>query len=926
MNNQTDVSIRFKNSVTGEKKLEQYAQTLSMIKSVLGSIDKGAAQQMEQTASSTKSVSSDVDKMSKNFGIAFDYTALRTFSRGLNKVVELFNQMTARSTSFLENFNLFQVAFRGNYTEATKFVNKLSEMYGLDEDWLVKTTSQFKQLSNAMGLANETGEKLSKLMTEMSIDISSLYNMDVDQASSILQSALAGQTKPVRRLGGDITQATLQQTLSNLNIDTQVSQLSYVEKRLLIIISLTQQLSGVTNDWGRTLESPANQIRIMNEQWHRLQRNVGNLFMAMISKVLPYLNAILMVLTEIIKTIGMLLGFKIDDFDYFDEATTGAVDFGDALDGAAESAKKLKQGLRGFDKLNVITTPSSGGGASGGAGGGGIDPRLLSAFDDAFDSYNKKLKDVEMKATKIRDKIMEWLGFTKEVDKETGEVSFKFKKITGGTILGALAVGGAIYTGVSFIYKTLKRIGLLKFTGIGGGLLKSITKIIEAFKVLGASDGIKYLFLESKLGKGITALTGGFKALAAAIGVSTGALAAIIAVIVAVVAAFVGVVAAIKHAYKTNDEFRDKVDNMVQVVSKLMQDLYNIFTTITKAMWEFVEPIWNVMKETIILFVKDLYDGILLYATNIIDIITGVAKFLDAIINGDFDAAIEALKEMVKKLYEAWKEYWKKQQEKFKNFIDTIIKNVKEFIPNMLKNFGKLLEWFEELPHKFFYFIGLAIGKIWKVITETNWLELGFKILVGIYNGLVNIGYITIKATEWAIETFNKIKEKISNINWWEVGQQVINGIINGMKNFGSKISDWAGSFVNGIKQGLGIHSPAKLIIDAKIGDYSMDAIMVGMEKQLPKLKDEAENITKTLKEGIKDATIKTNFNYDVPNLAFNFSSLDYANGSKSTVKQNMPSINPTIIVQVGNKDIAKQVITDLQDMAKDNGKPIYIG
>ena len=65
-----------------------------------------------------------------------------------------------------------------------------------------------------MGLANETGEKLSKLMTEMSIDISSLYNMDVDQASSILQSALAGQTKPVRRLGGDITQATLQQTLS----------------------------------------------------------------------------------------------------------------------------------------------------------------------------------------------------------------------------------------------------------------------------------------------------------------------------------------------------------------------------------------------------------------------------------------------------------------------------------------------------------------------------------------------------------------------------------------------------------------------------------------------------------------------------------------------------------------------------------------
>lgn len=192
MNNQTDVSIKFKNSVTGEKKLEKYVQTLSTIKSVLSGIDKGTAEQLEASAKSTKLVDSDMKKMSKNFNLAFNYTALRTFARGLGKVVEGFTRMTEKSTSFLEDFNLFQVAFRGNYTEATRFVNKLSEMYGLDEDWLIKTTSQFKQLSNAMGLADETGEKLSKLMTEMSIDISSLYNIDVDRASSVLQSALAG--------------------------------------------------------------------------------------------------------------------------------------------------------------------------------------------------------------------------------------------------------------------------------------------------------------------------------------------------------------------------------------------------------------------------------------------------------------------------------------------------------------------------------------------------------------------------------------------------------------------------------------------------------------------------------------------------------------------------------------------------------------
>lgn len=930
MDNQTEVSIKFKNSVTGEKKLQEYAQTLAQIKSVLSSIDKGAVQQMEQTASGTKEISTSAEKMTESFNLAFDYSALRTFARGLSKVVETFSAMVSKSTAFLEDFNLFQVAFRGNYTEATKFVNKLTEMYGLDEDWLIRTTSQFKQLSNAMGLANETGEKLSKLMTQMSIDISSLYNIDVDRATSILQSALAGQTKPVRALGGDITQATLQKTLDQLNMDVQVSQLSYVEKRLLIIISLTRQLSGVTNDWGRTLESPANQIRIMNEQWSRLQRNVGNVFLGMVSKILPYINAVLMVLNEILKVIGKLLGFKVDDFDFFDEATVGGVeDYGDALDGAADSAKKLKQSLRGFDKLNVITTPQSASGGGSAGGGGGISTGLIEEFNKAYDEYNAKLSKVKSKATEIRDKIMEWLGFQKHTNEETDETYFTFKKITGGTILGALAVGGAIYTGVSFIFKTLKRIGLLKSFNLGSGLVglvKNITKVVEAFKILGASDGIKYLFLESKLGKGVTALSAAFKGLAAAIGVSAGALAAIIAAIVAVIAAIVGIAAALKHAYETNEEFKEKVDTMVKVVSELLTQLYNVFVETTKQIWEVIEPLWEIIKKGIELFISDLYDGIVLYASNIIDIITGIARFLNAIINGDFDAAFDALKVMVENIYKAWKEYFDKQKEKFKEFVKTVIEKVKEFIPNMLKKFGDLLKWFEELPSKFFYFIGLAIGKIWKVITETDWKELGMKILNGIYNGLINLGIMGLKAAEWARETFNKIKEKISNINWWEVGQQILNGIVNGMKNFGNAIGNWANSFVKGIKDGLGIHSPAQLIIDAKIGDYSLEGIIVGMEKQLPKLYDEAENIVDTLNSGIKDATIKSDFNYDIPQFNVGGLSSDISSAAMSNSGFSSSSVNPTIIVQVGDKEIAKQVITNLQDMAKDNGKPIVIG
>lgn len=208
-------------------------------------------------------------------------------------------------------------------------------------------------------------------------------------------------------------------------------------------------------------------MRILSEQWERLTRAIGNVFMPILAQVLPWLNAILMVLTEIINAVATLFGYNTEDYDYFGGVADSVLELEDSLNGATSSVEDLKQGLRSFDKLNNITTPASGG-VSVGAGGGGINPDIWNAFNEAYEDYNNKLDDVQMKATKIRDNVMEWLGFTKQIDEETGDVSFKFDHITSGTVLGALAVGGIIYSGVKGIANFLKRIGLLKFVNFTG--------------------------------------------------------------------------------------------------------------------------------------------------------------------------------------------------------------------------------------------------------------------------------------------------------------------------------------------------------------------------------------------------------------------------------------------------------------------------
>ena len=188
----TEVSINFKNSITGEKKLKEYAENLKIVNAILKGMDTSKVKDIESSASELKDIAKSTKDIEKRSKIAFNYGVITKFASGLKRLASSFGSLTKQSFDYLENFNLFQVAFQGNYTSAEKFINKMSEMYGLDESWLTQTVGKFKQLTNAMNLTAETGEKVSTLLTQMSLDISSLYNVDIDRAASVLQSSLAG--------------------------------------------------------------------------------------------------------------------------------------------------------------------------------------------------------------------------------------------------------------------------------------------------------------------------------------------------------------------------------------------------------------------------------------------------------------------------------------------------------------------------------------------------------------------------------------------------------------------------------------------------------------------------------------------------------------------------------------------------------------
>ena len=466
----------------------------------------------------------EVNSLGKNISKAFQTSAIIAWGSAIKSVTEQMINASKAQSGYVESMNLLEVSYKSSTEEGKKLLENteqlmdtLKNFYGLDTAGLAKQAGIYKQMASAMGISNEVSAQMTEGLLKMQEDVSSLYNLDVEEVGRKFQSALAGQTRAVRSLGVDITQATLQQELYNLGIDKSVSELNRASKTALIYMSMQRQLTNANGDAARTINSVANQSRIFREQLTIAARQIGAIFIPVLKTILPYLNGILMALNAIGEFILGLLGQSPKDLASefgIKSIDTGIEGIGNTAAKASKQVDDLRGKLRGFDKLNVITTPKeSSSGGIGGIGGGGVSKDLLNAMKD----YNSELEKAKNKAKEIRDCILKWLGFT--ID-ENGQITGF--KLTLGTIVGMLVVGGVLYKGVKAIFSIFKGIGgLLSATGLVG---KGLSGMSNSLKGVGKVNGTANSFTVPKIStvlKGLADLAliiGGLIALSQVIG------------------------------------------------------------------------------------------------------------------------------------------------------------------------------------------------------------------------------------------------------------------------------------------------------------------------------------------------------------------------------------------------------------------------
>lgn len=420
------------------------------------------AKVQSQISGLDKNVKNTSTNMTKSFGSL----AAKVISVGA--IIKATASSITQAMNFIEDENLFQVSM-GKWAGATRdWSNEVQNSVGVSAAWLRKYSGVMTNMTASMGLAQDQAVQLGRGVALLSNDIASFYNISAESAFEKIQSAMAGMPRPLQELGIMVRDSEVKQTAYANGIARTGKELNTQQKALATYLAILQRTSNAQGDLARTINSPANQMRMLKTSIVDLGVAIGTMFQPLLSVVLPVLNAIVIAVTRAFQALAGLFGIEFDASAYandFSDISTGVESVGNAADSSGGKVKKLAKQLAAFDEMNTLNkNEDSSGGGSGGGGGGSVSlPKI-----DWDKLYSGGFDKVTNKALEMADKIY------KAFEKLGKKLNNTFKKIDWAKISA----------GLNEVWEALKPFG----ERIGAGLEWFYDNVLEPLVVWAANN------------------------------------------------------------------------------------------------------------------------------------------------------------------------------------------------------------------------------------------------------------------------------------------------------------------------------------------------------------------------------------------------------------------------------------------------------
>lgn len=727
----------------------------------------------------------------------------------LKAIAEYLGNAVAKFNDFYEATDLFHNAMGNLSGEADTLISKMQGLLGVDPTRAMTYMATIQSLGTSFGLTSDKAYVLSKNLTQLAYDEASYWNKDVAETFTAMSSAISGEIEPIRRLGVDLSQARLQQELLALGFNKQVSSLSQADKAVLRYIAIMKQTSNVQGNLAQTIQSPANQIKILKAQLDMLAKSVGSLLYPALKSILPPLIAAVQLIREFVEWVAKLMGVKVV-FTDFTKSADSVGGIGDAMDDTADSTKKAAKALKdytmGFDELNIIDpTQGSSGSGSGASAGNILGDVDLSGYD-MFKQYNEEFaKQIDAIKQKIKNllPLIATVATALAAWKLTNLITDIVDAIAKMNALKSIVLGLGVFT-----------VGIvLEITGIKDAIENGVNGKNFAEIVLGALIGTTGAAI---LGKGIAQfiVTGfGNTAVGAAIKAAGGSTAG------AIIGAAVGGVVTGIPMFVTG--VYDAVKNGLNKLNGVLIPLGSTMAGagIGAIIGSLGGPIGTGVGALIGLIVGALTDvGIAIYQN--------WDKITESL-----DKASESLKNWFVGVGEWWDEKW----QGFSTNFQTAWESLPEFVHHPIQALDQasagLKQWF------------VGVGEWW----SQKWA--GFK-------------------ENWD-KSWNSLVDTIKNLpaKFLDYGKNIVQGLIDGInkgiEHAKKTVSGLAKAIIDKFTSDTEIHSPSALF--ERFGEFIDQGLANGINAALPYVEQAMTNLVNVVQQKGNEmidygATTATNF------------------------------------------------------------------
>lgn len=789
------------------EKLGPLSQKMTSIKAGFSAINTGA----RKAASGVQELDHGIDTTSLNAASFID--VLTNLATAFQTAVQWFSAFVGEAIEWDGIAARFGRGFGAQAQETYEWIQRLNEEMGINIQQFMQYSSIYATMLTGFGVANKDATKMALGYTELTYDIWAGYNdvyNDFAEAADAVKSAIAGEVEPIRRAGFTIVESTLEQTAANHGLEISLANATEAQKSYLRYLTLVDQAhaQNLVGTYAKELNTAEGLMRTYAQQTKSLSQAFGSLFLPILVRVMPWLQAFVELLTEGVHWLAAFLGVEIQKVDFsgyesgagaIEDVANSAGNATGALNDATKAAKEFKSATIGIDELNVISPPSASSSA-GGAGAGGAGDNGFAGLD-VGSLWDETIFDtIQSDVDAIKEKLKGWLSVIAKV---------------------ATALAGMRLISLLTDMEKLKKLKIVKFfTDFGKSIKKIITFVkdyIAAAKQMTPVVG-RFAAWFPKLSTALSSIGGALSSIGGFLaGISAPVWGGIAAAVVAVGSAIYFLVKNWEEVKKAVSDFfaeniAPKFEEIGKSFDKIKQALGHVYDSLIAPLIDGVKslaaeiPWLGSIFEWLGGIVTGILGGVIGGAINAvvqllqgaIEIITGIVQTLSGIVTGLINLVVGLFTGDFSKALDSAKLIWDGIVNVFKGAYDVTIGVVVEFVEGIIDWFTKMwdilvghsivpdtvnaiIKWFTSLPSKIFGSIEkFATGIVDKF--KGMWSK-----LVSWWNGKTKLKEYTPSIGS----IYDKIKDRWNNArDWWNNKKSAMKSYTPSIGSIYEKLSD----------------------------------------------------------------------------------------------------------------------------------------